>query len=68
MFVFGASEAGVDITSDNLNAKIFLLLTKKMIHSHGNEVVQNKALLSGQPIDAPLMLREELKVLASKMK
>lgn len=65
-FLFCASEAGVDTSNESLNEKMFLRLTTKMIHSHGNELIQNRALLSGQTVDAPLMLREELKVLASK--
>ena len=32
-----------------------------MIHSHGKKLVQNRALPSGQAVDAPLMLCEELK-------
>ena len=64
-FQFCASEAGADTGDNSLVRRAHLVLTKKMVHSHGNEVVQNRALL-GHNFDDPLMLREELKVIAVK--
>ena len=60
-FSFCPSEAGADTRHESLNEKMYSRLTTKMIHSHGKKLVQNRALPSGQAVDAPLMLCEELK-------
>ncbi len=67
--MFGYSEAG--ITDTELVAvlpEIHESLLKKMIHTHGNEVLENRRMLSGVVIDVPLMLRDGLKVMVAQAK
>ena len=43
------------------------ILPEKMLHTHGNELVQNRCRLAnieeGKVVDAPMILRDSLKVL-----
>ena len=51
--------------------KVHELLVKKMVHTYGNELVENNQLLrkKGEPIlEVPLMLRDTLKVMAKSVK
>lgn len=69
-FIFSCVEIGLS-PSDSLQ-QIHHMLLEKMIHTHGNEMVQNMRMLAnieqGKVVDAPLMLRDSLKVLATQSK
>ena len=67
VFIFGCQEIGIPADQmDNL-AKINQLLLKRMIHTHGNELLQNHYLLQGKNyVDASVMLRDTLKVLVGQ--
>ena len=71
VFVFSCQEAGVTDDTDVLH-QVYCTLLEKMIHTHGNEFIQNRRMLanieSGKTVDAPIMLRDCLKVLAVKGK
>ena len=68
IFRFSCSELGVPPT--DLLPQIHYMLLQKMLHTHGNELVQNRRMLAniqeGKVVDAPLMLRDSLKVLATQ--
>ena len=70
-FVFSCREIGVKEDVDLLRSIYFTLLSK-MVHTHGNEFIQNRRLManlqSGKKVDAPVMLRDTLKVLAAQGK
>ena len=66
-FVFGCGEAG--ITEPQLTSvlpEVHKILAKKMVHTYGNELLENRQLIGrgvGEPvIEVPLMLRDTLKV------
>ena len=69
-FRFACTEVGV--TSADFMPDIHETLVKKMVHTHGNELLENRRMLGsidlGITLDVPLMLREKLKVMASKDK
>ena len=69
VFQFTCQELG--IFSDAL-PNMHRLLLKRMLHTHGNELLQNRRLLenveTGHCVDAPSMLRENLKVLVTRSK
>ena len=67
--MFGCREVG--ITDPKLTAvlpEIHQLLLVKMIHTHGNEVLEDRRMLGNVLVVVPLMLRDSLKVLAAKQK
>ncbi len=65
-FVFSCGEAGIE--DSDLLAELQQVLLTKMLHTHGNELLESRRLLgnlySGVVVDAPLMLRDSLKVMA----
>ena len=72
-FAFSCREAG--ISDPKLLAvlpEVHRMLLTKMIHTHGNELIENRRMLgnlySGVVVEVPLMLRDSLKVLAAKQK
>ena len=71
-FTFSCCDSG--IKEPHLIAvlpKVHELLVKKMVHTYGNELVENNQLLrkKGEPIlEVPLMLRDTLKVMAKGVK
>ena len=72
-FMFGCREVGItDAKMTVILPEIHQLLLVKMIHTHGNEVLENRRVLgnvySGVVMEVPLMLRDSLKVLAAKQK
>lgn len=68
-FVFGCREAGItDSEEVAVLPEIHLCLLKKMVHTHGNEVLENRRMLSGLVIEVPLMLRDSLKTMAAQSK
>ena len=71
-FLFGCYEAGVVVGHNKDASKAHQLLLQRMIHTHGNELVESKRMLegvdTGKLLEAPLMLRDTLKVLVSESK
>ena len=71
-FTFSCRESG--IKEPHLIAvlpEVHKLLVKKMVHTYGNELVENNQLLrkKGEPVlEVPLMLRDTLKVMAKSVK
>ena len=71
-FTFSCRESG--IMEPHLIAvlpEVHKLLVKKMVHTYGNELVENNQLLrkKGEPVlEVPLMLRDTLKVMAKSVK
>ena len=69
-FVFACSEVGVPSFCSDVLQQLHLTLAKKIVHTYCNEVLENRRLLSsmdaGVTLEVPLMLREKLKVIASK--
>ena len=70
VFRFSCAQCGVaslDCLSD-----VHEMLVKKVVHTHGNELLENRRMLAnvdlGVTLDVPLMLREKLKVMAAKDK
>ena len=65
-FHFSCLEIGIPPT--DILLQIHHMLLEKMLHPHGNELVQNRCMLAnieeGKVVDAPMMLRDSLKVLA----
>lgn len=68
-FHFGCCE--VEVGGEGVS-KAHQLLLRRMIHTHGNELVESKRMLdgidTGKLVEAPLMLRDTLKVLATQPK
>ena len=66
-FRFSCLEIGIPPT--DILPQIHHMLLGKMLHTHGNELVQNRCMLAnieeGKVFDAPMMLRDSLKVLAA---
>ncbi len=72
-FIFSCGELGIkDPELVGILPKVFAVLLKKMVHTHGNELLESRNLLgnlySGVVVDTPLMLRDSLKVMAVKAK
>ena len=72
-FIFSCGEVGItDPTLVAVLPEIHQMLLTKMIHTHGNELIENRRMLgnlySGVVVEVPLMLRDSLKVLAAKQK
>lgn len=70
-FQFSCAELGVTSAKEvAVLPDLHLRLVKKMVHVHGNEMLENRRLLlsqdAGTTVDVPLMLREKLKVMAAK--
>ena len=69
-FVFSCSEVGVPSCHAAILPQLHLTLVKKMVHTHCNEVLENRRILSsmdaGVTLEVPLMLRDRLKVMAAK--
>ena len=72
-FTFSCHEIGIiDPKLTAVLPAIHQMLLVKMIHTHGNELIENRRMLgnlySGVVLEVPLMLRDSLKVLAAKQK
>ena len=70
VFMFSCREAGISEPQLNsLPPKVHRILAKKMVHTYGNELLENRKLVGKEVGDAvqevPLMLRDTLKVLAA---
>ena len=67
-FRFCCLEIGLPPT--DVLPQIHHMLLEKMLHTHGNEMIQNRRMLDnikkGKMVDVPLMLRDSLKVLATR--
>lgn len=67
-FTFSCLE--IDLAPSDSLPQVHHMLLEKMIHTHGNEIVQNRRMLAniaeGKVVDAPMMLRDGLKVLATQ--
>lgn len=67
VFEFACREIG--IVGDIL-PQVHRLLMKRMVHTHGNELLQSRRMLenveSGRFVNAPIMLREDLKSMATR--
>ena len=71
VFVFSCHEAGVPKDTEYKTLQeIHCTLLEKMIHTHGNEFIQNRRMLNnikeGKTVDTPTMLRDTLKILATQ--
>ena len=69
-FEFSCNEAGIqDEVSKSTLPKIHQILLKKMVHTYGNELLQNRQMIlnrqGGIVLEVPIMLRESLKVKAA---
>ncbi len=68
-FKFSCRELAI---RDEVLPQVHQMLLQRMIHTHGNELIQRHRMLenieAGQCVDAPLMLRDSLKVLAVQHK
>lgn len=65
-FVFSCGEIG--IPESGILKEIHEKLLERMLQTHGNELVQNRRMLTNLQegrVDAPLMLRDSLKVVAA---
>ena len=67
---FGCYEVGILVRDEDVFEGHQLLL-QRMIHTHGNELLERKCILdgvdTGKLVEAPLMLRDTLKVLATQL-
>ena len=68
LFCFSSQEAGA---IEDIEAKkvVYHQLIEKMVHTHGNEFIQNRRMLTNMQsgkLDAPVMLRDTLKVIANQ--
>ena len=66
-FVFSCGEIGISTNSAILK-EVHEMLLDRMLHTHGNELIQNRRMLLNLQegrVDAPLMLRDCLKVAAA---
>ena len=64
--MFSCGEIG--IPESGILKEIHEKLLERMLHTHGNELVQNRRMLTNLQegrVDAPLMLRDSLKVVAA---
>ena len=66
-FEFSCTEAGIqDEASKSSLPKLHQILLKKMVHTYGNELLQNRQMIlnrqGGIVLEVPMMLRESLKV------
>ena len=69
-FEFSCNEAGIkDEVSKSSLPKLYQILVKKMVHTYGNELIQNRQMIlnrqGGIVLEVPIMLREILKVKAA---
>ena len=65
-FVFSCGEIGT--TESSILKEILEKLLDRTLHTHGNELLQNRRMLTNLQegrVDAPVMLRECLKVVAA---
>lgn len=71
-FTFSCRESGIkDPHLIPVLPEVHKILVKKMVHTYGNELLQNSQLLrkKGEPVlEVPLMLRDTLKVLVKSSK
>ena len=69
-FELSCAEVGIqDEVSKSSLPKIHQILIKKMVHTYGNELLQNRQMIlnrqGGIVLEVPMMLRESLKVKAA---
>ena len=72
VFMFSCHEAGIsDPQLNSVLPEVHKILAKKMVHTYGNELLENRKLvgkevqLGDSVLEVPLMLRDTLKVLAA---
>lgn len=70
LFEFSCTEAGIqDEVSKTSLPNVHHILLKKMVHTYGNELLQNRQMIlnrqGGVVLEVPMMLRETLKVKAA---
>ena len=70
-FIFSCGEVGItDPGLVSVLPSIHKILLVKMVHTHGNGLLENRRMLgnlhSGVLVEVPLMLRDSLKVMATQ--
>ena len=70
VFMFSCREAGIsDPQLNSVLPKVHKILAKKIVHTYGNELLENRKLVGKEVgdsvLEVPLMLRDTLKVLAA---
>lgn len=66
-FSFSCKDSGVTaVDTEQVLREVHLMLLEKLLNVHGNEVLESTRLLSGVKVDASLMLRDNLKAMATR--